>query len=290
MEKRIEPLGLFGHLWIELPSPYPKSEPALVLQRPGILLRAGYSPSAAAVSAAARSSKRKNQGCIKTDFSISPGLERGMARSWMEASPRHGNGIGDFLAALMREVDDGEPSSLSGDYIARAEVRVRNAGAAGGIHASHPVHALSRYRAESVDLLYRICENYRVSGETVCASTVVQDRFLAAASITAAPDPCFHSIAKLAANPSLVAVTCFLVTCKFREILCPLLQDLEQLTGTRCSSDEIRAAEVTILAAIDWDLHCVTGPLRTQLCSVVSLCETMPGLPPGYPPHDHGLM
>jgi hypothetical protein len=190
----------------------------------------------------------------------------------MGASPRHGDGIGDFLAALMREADDGEPSSLGGDYLARAEVRARNAVSGGGL-TSHPMHALSRYRAESVDLLYRICENYRVSGETVCASTVIQDRFLAAASTASPEDLCFPSIAELAGNPSLVAVTCFLVTCKFREILCPLLQDLEQLTGTRCSSDEIRAAEVTILAAIDWDLHCVTGSLhRFRLVPVWGFC------------------
>jgi hypothetical protein len=120
---------------------------------------------------------------------------------------------------------------------------------------------MAKTRSQSVDLLFRICDSYHVSSETVCASTVILDRFFAAASNASTHDPCYAAIEELVQNPYLVAVACFLVTCKFREILCPLLQDLEQLTGTRCSTEEIRAAEVTMLAAIDWDLHCVTGEL-----------------------------
>ena len=121
-------------------------------------------------------------------------------------------------------------------------------------------------RRECVDLIFRISECYKVSRDTVCASIHVLDKFLSRACGMACSHEQFDGVAALCGNAALLSVSCFLVMCKFREVLCPVLQDLESLCCGQCSVADIRQGEMVLLSAIDWDIHTVTA---VELCGKI---------------------
>mmetsp|Transcript_13029 Transcript_13029/g.31954 ORF Transcript_13029/g.31954 Transcript_13029/m.31954 type:complete len:312 (-) Transcript_13029:516-1451(-) len=153
------------------------------------------------------------------------------------------------IQALIRS----DPEGGVGDYLTEAKNLLASGGGAAA-DGLHPSHTLAFTRADCVELLFRICESYKVSSETVCAAVVLQDRFLRAACRIQAGAYDYEAMCQLARDPSMVAVTCFLIVCKFREMLCPLLQDLETLTGHRCTATAIQHAERIVLEATDWQL------------------------------------
>lgn len=144
----------------------------------------------------------------------------------------------------------------------------------------HPAHRIDLIRLECVDILFRICESYKSSSDIVCSSVALLDLFLmAACRIPAVMTRCHEALAALATDdPSLIAVTVFLVACKFRERCCPLLRDLQLfITGAGCTAEAIQEAEIILLDATEWNLHYVTGE-----SAILYLTKTDPSLTSVY--------
>lgn len=137
-------------------------------------------------------------------------------------------------------------------------------------------NAAAAIRRECVEYFFTIFECYKVSSETICASIKVLDKFLLRACEINSCDrglghAQFQGIAGLCARPMLLSVSCFLIVCKFREVMCPQLGDLEALSGGRCKAEDICASEIAILTALDWDLHVVTA---------IDICNKIMGAAP----------
>jgi len=162
------------------------------------------------------------------------------------------------LARLLKESQD----QNVWDYFAAASLPCLMEAGPGHAAAS----GAAAMRRECVDLIFRLSECYKVSRGTVCASIQVLDKFLSRACGMACSHEEFDGVAALCGNAALLSVSCFLVTCKFREVLCPLLQDLESLCCGQCSVADIRQGEMVLLSAIDWDIHTVTA---VELCGKI---------------------
>ena len=61
------------------------------------------------------------------------------------------------------------------------------------------------------------------------------------------------------AHPEIYAIASFLISIKFREISCPCLQDLTEITGFQCRIEDIQCAEENILLSVQWELNTITG-------------------------------
>mmetsp|Transcript_20666 Transcript_20666/g.51757 ORF Transcript_20666/g.51757 Transcript_20666/m.51757 type:complete len:360 (-) Transcript_20666:142-1221(-) len=144
-----------------------------------------------------------------------------------------------------------------GDYLMGAQ----HFAAANAAHLPewHPVHAAAVTRGDGVDILFQVCECYKVGNETICSSVLLTDRFLARACGFNQDHPAFLDVARLARDAPLLSLACFLIMCKFRERVCPLLIDLELLCEGRWSAQDVSSAEDTVLLAVNWDLRCVTA-------------------------------
>jgi hypothetical protein len=166
------------------------------------------------------------------------------------------------LAGLNHLIEESEASE-HGDYLIKAV----EAGKA--MDASHPASLATAARCEGVDFLLQITRFYEVSRETFGSCINVMDKFLSrACCITNCQiDRLFDDVGAMCRNPSLLSTTCFLVMCKYREIMCPLLQDLSaHLLKGQYTVGDIRTAENVLLTLIDWDIHNVTA---VEICSVV---------------------
>jgi hypothetical protein len=162
------------------------------------------------------------------------------------------------LARLIKESKNYD----SGDYLAAARAGFSSKTS----DESHPASIASAMRQECVYLLQRVSECYKVSRETVGASVSLMDKTLSKACLITPRDPHFDDLASLCRRAALLSATCFLVTCKFREVLCPLLNDLSGLFGGQFTVQDICQAEVVLLNVVDWDLHTVTA---VEICNSI---------------------
>lgn len=157
------------------------------------------------------------------------------------------------MRALAMLIEESEQCHEVGDYLAAA------AEAGRAMDASHPASRAAAARRDCVDFLLKLCRCFQVSSVTVCWCIKVLDIFLSRACSIAPCQPLFHGVAAMCSNAALLSASCFLVTCKFREVMCPLLQDLEHLIGGHCTVADLRQGEEVLLAAIDWNIHNVTA-------------------------------
>lgn len=162
---------------------------------------------------------------------------------------------------LARLIKESEICHL-GDYLAAAHAGFSSKTS----EESHSASTASATRQICVDLLLMVSECYKVSRETVGASVGLIDRTLSKACLVTPRDPHFDDLASLCSRAALLSATCFLVTCKFREVMCPLLNDLSGLFGGRFTVQDIRHAEVALLKVVDWDLHTVTA---VEICNCI---------------------
>ena len=162
---------------------------------------------------------------------------------------------------LARLVKESEICHL-GDYLAAAHAGFSSKTS----EESHSASTASATRQICVDLLLMVSECYKVSRETVGASVSLIDRTLSKACLVTPRDPHFDDLASLCSRAALLSATCFLVTCKFREVMCPLLNDLSGLFGGRFTVQDILHAEVALLKVVDWDLHTVTA---VDICNCI---------------------
>mmetsp|Transcript_39315 Transcript_39315/g.76962 ORF Transcript_39315/g.76962 Transcript_39315/m.76962 type:complete len:367 (+) Transcript_39315:478-1578(+) len=148
----------------------------------------------------------------------------------------------------------------AGDYLTASARLVEEFAREGRtLHQWHPSRTAAATRGDGVDIVFRVCECYKVASETICSSVLILDRFLERAAAIDPSHPSYPQVARLSQDAPLLSVACFLIMCKFRERVCPLLPDLEALWEGRCSVQAIKSAEVTILATVDWNLRCVTA-------------------------------
>lgn len=118
--------------------------------------------------------------------------------------------------------------------------------------------AAAATRAMCIEIMFKIFDINQVNIGTICSCIKLLDLFLSKACVMCEGHHQFSDVAALCRAPTLISLSCFLITCKFREVLCPLLSDLEEMSGGRYRTNQIRDAEVLILSVIDWKLHALT--------------------------------
>ncbi len=68
-----------------------------------------------------------------------------------------------------------------------------------------------------------------------------------------------------------IAIACFLLATKMKEISSPCVRTLLDEIGSSCTAEEILLSEQAVLTTLDWDLHSTTGLSQPLLFALHSL-------------------
>ena len=189
-----------------------------------------------------------------------------MHKTWKECGDKDACGLGDPIikrhgtSVLAGLVEDSEAAEHE-DYLLKA-VEADKA-----VDAIHPASLIAAARSEGIDFLFQITKFYEVSRDTVGSCITVMDKFLSRACSISNCNHLFENVGALCRNPALLSTICFCIMCKYRETVCPLLQDLsEHVLHGKYTVGDIRIAENVLLTLIDWDIHSVTA---VEICSEI---------------------
>jgi len=125
-----------------------------------------------------------------------------------------------------------------------------------------------KMRAILSDWLGEVHRKYRLRRETYFLAMSLVDRYLSRAAHV--PRRRFQ----------LVGVTALLIAAKFEEIRPPSLADLSYVTDRSCSVEDILATEVTMLAALGYEVAGPTAAHFLRLLEAAPACPPAPGAAP----------
>lgn len=106
---------------------------------------------------------------------------------------------------------------------------------------------------KAINVVFELTRSYRTSPEITANSLDLFYRFMEADTLS------FDKESDCAKHPEIYGIACFLISVKFREVHCPVLQDLCKITHFQCNIEDIQSAEENVLVSVKWELNTSTG-------------------------------
>jgi hypothetical protein len=126
-------------------------------------------------------------------------------------------------------------------------------------YVARPVHGLQNmdvdvasHRQRAASVLVYLTNAYQAADETFVHALVLLDRYISSA-ILSASDTNSESTLHM-------AVACFMISMKLREVDHPLIQDLKEITSI--DSQSLIHSEEILLQSLSWDIRCYSGNLN----------------------------
>jgi len=146
------------------------------------------------------------------------------------------------------------------------------------LHLTMNRDQLNRKRDIGLSMLVMASNAFNTSTHTFVLASSIFDRFLAKTvmvepSLIKAPLATQYS---LNCNTSMQAIemplACFIMACKFCETYAPRLTDVVGAVKNCCTVQQLREAEIQILACLNWDIPSITGKISPATFPL-SLCS-----------------
>ncbi len=121
--------------------------------------------------------------------------------------------------------------------------------------------SIASHRQSAAECLVYLVDQYGVNEETLVHSLVLLDRYI---SVAILPDDDSNIQSFIS-----VAVACFMITAKLREVSHPALGDLSRMTS--CTCEDLLRSEEIVLQSLDWDVCSVTGSFFSCFLTITEI-------------------
>jgi hypothetical protein len=106
---------------------------------------------------------------------------------------------------------------------------------------NHQTEITWKHRRLLIDWMNQVHTQFQLKPESFYLSINTMDRFLSARNV---------SLSKF----QLVGIVSILIACKYEEVVVPTMKDLEWVSDSCATPQDLRAAELYVLGALNWNM------------------------------------